>query len=112
MTRIDRQRIYWFATANAPAGVVQSAVERKRFLQRRFAGWHPPIEAWLDATPADEIRHNDIYDMAPLRRWSKDRVLLLGDAAHPTTPNMGQGACMAIESAVTLARCLAEEGSL
>jgi len=66
----------------------------------------------LDATPADEILHNDIYDMAPLRCWSNERVVLLGDAAQPTTPNMGQGACMAIESAVTLSRCLAEEISL
>lgn len=109
---LDHRRIYWFATANAPAGRTQDAAERKRFLQQRFAGWHPPIERLLEATPAAEILHNDIYDLRPMRRWNEGRVTLLGDAAHPTTPNLGQGAGMAIESAVALARCLSEESDL
>ena len=112
MARIDEQRIYWFATANVPEGLSQTAAERKNFLRQRFGDWHSPIGHLLDATPADEILHNDIYDMAPLRCWSNERVVLLGDAAQPTTPNMGQGHAMAIESAVTLSRCLAEEISL
>src|SRR5439155_1444546 len=45
-------------------------------------------------------------------RWVKGRIVLLGDAAHPTTPNMGQGACMAIESSFVLARCLSQEADL
>lgn len=110
--RIDKEHVYWFATANTPAGQTQAAAERKSFLQQRFKGWHHPIELLIDSTPADNILQNDIYDLKPLKQWSKGRVVLLGDAAHPTTPNMGQGACMAIESSVVLARCLSQERDL
>jgi 2-polyprenyl-6-methoxyphenol hydroxylase-like FAD-dependent oxidoreductase len=112
VVRVDKERVYWFATANAPAGVSLTAAERKSFLRRQFRGWHHPVELLLDSTPAEEILHNDIYDLKPMGRWGEGRVVLLGDAAHPTTPNMGQGACMAIESSVVLARCLSQEGDL
>ncbi len=49
---------------------------------------------------------NDIYDRPPLRRWGEGPVTLLGDAAHPMTPNLGQGACQALEDAVVLGDCL------
>ena len=110
--RVDKERVYWFATANAPAGQTLTAHERKSFLRQRFQGWHHPVEMLLESTPAEEILHNDIYDLKPSRHWGKGRVVLLGDAAHPTTPNMGQGACMAIESSLVLARCLSHEDDL
>ena len=81
-------------------------------LQQRFKGWAAPIEMLLEATPAEVILHHDIYDIVPLPHWSEGRVTLLGDAVHPTTPNMGQGACMAIESAYVLARCLSTRPDL
>lgn len=112
IVRIDQEQVYWFATANNPAGIKQTPAERKSFLQKRFDGWHHPVGLLVEATAAEEILHNDIYDLRPLKRWGMGRVILLGDAAHPTTPNMGQGACMAIESGVMLARCLAQESSL
>lgn len=110
--RVDKERVYWFATANAPAGRTLPPGERKSSLLQRFRGWHHPVELLLESTPADEILHNDIYDLKPIERWGIGRVVLLGDAAHPTTPNMGQGACMAIESSFVLARCLSQEGDL
>lgn len=106
--RVDPTRVYWFATANTPAGRTFAPGERKRFLLERFKGWHHPVELLIESTPAEEILHNDIHDLKPIGRWSEGRVVLLGDAAHPTTPNLGQGACMAIESSFVLARCLAE----
>jgi 2-polyprenyl-6-methoxyphenol hydroxylase-like FAD-dependent oxidoreductase len=106
---ISAHQVYWFATANTPAGLAETAQERKRDLCERFAGWHDPIPALLEATPAGDILRNDIYDIRPFKPWSQGRAVLLGDAAHPTTPNMGQGACMAIESAVLLARLLDQE---
>jgi 2-polyprenyl-6-methoxyphenol hydroxylase-like FAD-dependent oxidoreductase len=57
----------------------------------------------IEGTPEDAIVQNDIVDRPPLRRWGRGRVTLLGDAAHATTPNLGQGACMALEDAVVLA---------
>jgi FAD-dependent urate hydroxylase len=109
--RIDENQVYWFTTANVPAGQTQTAPERKEFLLHRFKGWHHPIELLIRSTPAEAILRNDIYDLKSLSEWSEGRVCLLGDAAHPTTPNLGQGACMAIESAVVLARSLSQEES-
>lgn len=106
--RLDAERVYWFATANSAPGKTYGAEERKSLLQGIFQEWHHPVAHLIEQTPAASILHNDIYDVQPMARWSKGRVTLLGDAAHPTTPNMGQGACMAIESADVLAQCLSQ----
>lgn len=105
---VSQNQVYWFAAANAAEGVVQTPSERKQELLRRFDGWHEPILRLIQSTPAEHILRNDIYDIRPFQSWSQGRAVLLGDSAHPTTPNMGQGACMAIESAVVLGRALAE----
>lgn len=60
----------------------------------------------IRATEEAKILRNDIYDREPLKRWGEDRVTLLGDAAHPMTPNLGQGVCQAIKDAAELAECL------
>ena len=109
---IGRGRIYWFATANAPAGGVDGPVGDpagpKAALLRRFGNWHRPIRDLIEATEEGTILRTNIYDREPLgESWGKDAVTLLGDAAHPMTPNLGQGACQAMEDAVVLARCLA-----
>jgi 2-polyprenyl-6-methoxyphenol hydroxylase-like FAD-dependent oxidoreductase len=109
---ISASQIYWFAVANLSPGRDPSSEERKQDLLQRFAGWHAPITALLEATPASDILRTDIYDIPPYQKWSKGRAVLIGDAAHPTTPNMGQGACMAIESAIILARTLQHEKDL
>ena len=96
-------RTYWFATKNAAAGEPDEPDGRKAEVMRRFASWHAPIAAVIDAAPADAILRNDVYYLQPLPRWSRDRVVLLGDAAHATTPGIGQGAAQAIEDAVVLA---------
>lgn len=99
-------RVYWFATRNEPEGVVDDPRERKNELLAQFRGWHRPVEAIIEATEPDAILRNDIHDREPLQRWSVERVTLLGDAAHPMTPNLGQGACQALEDAVVLGECL------
>ena len=104
-------RVYWFATRNAPEGERDSPVGSpsgpKAALTRLFDGWHHPVPDLISETEEWAIRRDDLYDRAPLSgSWGKGRVTLLGDAAHPATPNLGQGACQAIEDAVELARCL------
>ncbi len=110
---IGEGRVYWFATRNAPKGEKDgppgSPDGPKRALLELFRGWHRPVEALVEATEEAEIRRDDLYDREPLKRWGEGRVTLLGDAAHPTTPNIGQGACLAVEDAVVLARCLGEQ---
>lgn len=105
---IGHGRVYWFATMNAPEGAGDAAGGRKSELAERFRGSYPPIEAAIEATEESAILRSDIYDLEPIERWGEGRVTLLGDAAHPTTPNLGQGACLALEDAVVLAGRLKE----
>ena len=99
--------LYWSGFANMPPGTDEGPV-RKAELLERFHGWHPPTEALIHDTDEATIHFRDIVDRKPIKRWSDGRVTLLGDAAHPMTPNLGQGAAMAVEDAVTLAKCLSE----
>ena len=112
---IGKGRVYWFATANATEGEKDgppgSPGGPKATLQRRFGTWHSPIGDLIGAAHEDAILRTDIYDREPLgERWGRGRVTLLGDAAHPMTPDLGQGAAQAMEDAVALARCLQESG--
>jgi 2-polyprenyl-6-methoxyphenol hydroxylase-like FAD-dependent oxidoreductase len=104
---LGRGRTYWFATKNAREGEGDEPGGRREELLRRFRGWHAPIAAVLDAAREDTILRNDVYYLDPLPAWSKGRVVLLGDAAHATTPGIGQGAAQAIEDAVVLSRAIA-----
>jgi len=113
---IGRGRVYWFATANAPEGEKDgppgSPAGAKAKLLRLFSGWHRQVADLVEAAEEGAILRTDIYDREPLgERWGEGRVTLLGDAAHPMTPNLGQGACQAVEDAVVLARCLGEGGA-
>jgi 2-polyprenyl-6-methoxyphenol hydroxylase-like FAD-dependent oxidoreductase len=100
---IEHGRIYWFATLNVPAGGRDEPGKVHAALEKLFAGWHAPVAEILAATPAEAILRNDILHRLPAPHWVEGRVALLGDAAHPMTPNLGQGACQAIEDAVVLA---------
>jgi 2-polyprenyl-6-methoxyphenol hydroxylase-like FAD-dependent oxidoreductase len=103
------REIYWWAAVSVPEGLNPSPHTYKPDLLVRYRNWFEPITAVIDATPEGAILRNDVYDRPPTRRCSLGRVTLLGDAAHPITPDLGQGACLAIEDAVVLARCLACE---
>jgi 2-polyprenyl-6-methoxyphenol hydroxylase-like FAD-dependent oxidoreductase len=63
----------------------------------------------IAATDEGAILRNDIFDRRPVRHWGNGPVTLLGDAAHPPTPNLGQGAGLALEDALVLAGCLADQ---
>lgn len=108
--RMGGGRMYWFATRNAPEG--DGPAGHRRALLELFRGWHAPVPDLIAATPERDIRRDDIYDREPVKRWGAGRVTLLGDAAHPMTPNLGQGACQAIEDALVLARCLRERAGV
>jgi 2-polyprenyl-6-methoxyphenol hydroxylase-like FAD-dependent oxidoreductase len=91
---------------NTPAGSHDAADTAAR-LREVFADWHEPIRTIIDATPTAAVIRSDIYDLRPARTWGRGRVALIGDAIHPMTPDLAQGACQAILDATTLATCLA-----
>jgi 2-polyprenyl-6-methoxyphenol hydroxylase-like FAD-dependent oxidoreductase len=109
---LNQGRVYWFATRNMPEGRGDGKMGRKGEVLDLFRGWHEPIEALIKTTEESAILRNDIYDQKPLHHWGEGRITLLGDAAHPMTPNMGQGACQAIEDAIVLAACLRNASDL
>ncbi|MEU6037826.1 FAD-dependent monooxygenase [Actinomadura sp. NPDC047616] len=104
-TSMTGGRTYCFASASVPPGGAAPDGEAAE-LRRRFAQWPDPIPRLLAAVPVDGVLRHDVYDLPPLPGYVKGRIALLGDAAHAMTPNLGQGACQALEDAVVLAACL------
>ena len=94
--------VYWFLAKNAPRGTVQTKADALAACH----DWAAPVLDFIQATPEEAVLQNDIVDRKPLKAWGRGRVTLLGDSAHASTPNLGQGACQAIEDAVTLADCV------
>ena len=81
-------------------------------LKADFAGWHPAIQAIIDAADHNECYRWSLHNRPPIRTWSKGCVTILGDAAHPTLPYLAQGAAMAIEDGAVLTRALEQEHSI
>jgi 2-polyprenyl-6-methoxyphenol hydroxylase-like FAD-dependent oxidoreductase len=105
--RLEDGRIYWYATANQPAHESGDLAD----VRTAFATWHAPIPQILAA--ATQVLQTDIHDLAlPLVPFVAGRVVLLGDAAHAMTPNLGRGACSAIEDAAALAKHLGSPNDL
>jgi 2-polyprenyl-6-methoxyphenol hydroxylase-like FAD-dependent oxidoreductase len=85
---------------------------RKAELLERFADWSPEVPALINGMQEEDIHQTDIHDRPAAERWGEERVTLAGDAAHPMTFNMGQGACQGIEDVLALARCLATDSDV
>ncbi|MCX4668810.1 FAD-dependent monooxygenase [Streptomyces sp. NBC_01381] len=105
-------RIYAYGTATVPEGG-HSPDGEKAELARRFADWHDPIPAIIDAARPEDILRNDVRHLTtPLAAYHRGRTALIGDAAHAMTPSLGQGGNQAIEDAVVLAHHAAPGGDL
>ncbi len=100
-------RTYWFATAWLSEGQVLAQGDQT-YLKEVFGNCPDPIPQLLAGTPPDGWVRNDIVDRSVPRRWGEGAVTLLGDAAHPMRPHLGQGGCLAIEDAAVLSQCLGD----
>ncbi|MFZ1786788.1 MAG: FAD-dependent monooxygenase [Saprospiraceae bacterium] len=99
--KISDKKVYWYALANSK-NLEPSTVNLIEF----FSEFHSDILNIISATKTEQIVVSDIIDLKPIDKWQDENVCLIGDAAHATTPNLGQGACQAIEDAYVLGKLL------
>ncbi len=102
MIHMGPGRVHWYATANVSPQ--EWALPREEEAFDRFSCWHAPIPELI--RNSDSIVLSRVHDRLSSLPWTKGPVALLGDAAHPVSPDFGQGACLAIEDAVVLAAAL------
>jgi 2-polyprenyl-6-methoxyphenol hydroxylase-like FAD-dependent oxidoreductase len=98
---------YWWASWREPERPSGDREDDKRALLVRFGAWHDPIPELIDSSIAEAIVRAPLYERPVAGRWTGGAIVLVGDAAHPMLPSLGQGACQAIEDAVALASALA-----
>jgi len=110
------RRLYWFLTRNAAPGSHAGPLGNRGEAIECTRNWRVPFRCFVESTKEDAILRNDVVDRPARRAWGTGRVTLLGDAIHATTPDLGQGACQALEDAVVLAdslrRCAPAEAAL
>lgn len=104
--KISPVDVYWYALIN------DTEENRNTDINTLFINFHPGVSDIIHATPKEKIIFNDIIDMKPISHWQEGNVCLIGDAAHAMTPNMGQGACQAIEDAYILGKYLRSETNI
>ncbi|TVZ57049.1 2-polyprenyl-6-methoxyphenol hydroxylase-like FAD-dependent oxidoreductase [Lutibacter sp. Hel_I_33_5] len=109
ISRVAKNKVYWFAVVLSDQNrKVDSSLAKKELL-KLFKEFHPIVLKLISETEINQILKNDINDLKPLRKWYQNNVCLIGDAAHATTPNMGQGGAQAIEDAYYLSNLFAHK---
>jgi 2-polyprenyl-6-methoxyphenol hydroxylase-like FAD-dependent oxidoreductase len=100
---IGQGETYWYGYVKHPAGA--EFADESAAVRQRFAGWHDDVRALIGATPPHRLLRHDVWLLdRPLPTHAAGRVVLIGDAAHPMLPTMGQGANSALEDGVALGR--------
>lgn len=103
---VAEHRFYFFFDVPLSAGLENQRSEYKPLLKQYFSGWCPQVQRLIDSIDEQKTNRVEIHDIEPFTQFYKGRVVILGDAAHSTTPDIGQGGCQAMEDAVYLARAL------
>lgn len=101
--QISENKAYWYALKSYKNDKSEFDVNE---IDGYFEDFSSIVKDIIAATPKENINTAEMTDLRPTKNWYKERVCLIGDAAHATTPNMGQGACQAIEDAYVLSECL------
>lgn len=99
--KISDRKVYWYALAN-----LNKVKTNNINLTEYFGEFHNDILDIISATHKEQIFFSNIVDLKPIDKWQNENICLIGDAAHATTPNLGQGACQAIEDAYVLGKLL------
>ena len=109
-SKIDPDHYYWYMTFKSDPDKIFSPAARRTHAESLFSRFFQKWTALLENTQSDEILQTDISDLKRLETWSSDRIGLIGDAAHATTPNLGQGGAMAVEDAYFLTEAVENVG--
>ena len=109
---LDEGQSYWFAARRAPEGQDRGSEAELAGLRGEFGRWRGPAADLIAATAPQDLARHDLHDRPLAKRWNAGPVVLIGDAAHPMRPNLGQGGCQGIEDAAVLSRLLAGRGDL
>jgi len=99
-------KFYFFLDVPLPAGLDNNRDEYKKLLKQYFVDWCQPVQQLIERLEPQKTNRVEIHDIEPFTQFYKGRVVILGDAAHSTTPDIGQGGCQAMEDAIYLARSL------
>jgi 2-polyprenyl-6-methoxyphenol hydroxylase-like FAD-dependent oxidoreductase len=105
--KIGNNKVYWYALRNSV-----SVVNKNEDLLNLFSDFHPDILKIIASTSPENIICNDIIDLKPTSKWFAGNACLIGDAAHATTPNLGQGANQAVEDAYILGKSIGSSSSI
>lgn len=100
---IAENTVYWYAVKSFRKSKHELSVDD---LPHYFSDYDPVIQDLISSTKKERVNTAEISDLKPTHTWFRDTLCLIGDSAHATTPNIGQGACQAIEDAFVLAECL------
>lgn len=109
-SKINAEDYYWYMTFDSGPNTSLSPLARRTHAESLFAKFFPRWTSLLESTHTDEILQTDISDLKRLKTWSNEQVGLIGDAAHATTPNLGQGGAMAVEDAYSLTKAIEKAG--
>ncbi len=101
--QIAENKVYWYALKSIRKNKEEFNINK---IEDYFCKYDSVIKDIISSTKKEQINTAEISDLKPIYNWHKKKVCLIGDAAHAMTPNMGQGACQAIEDAYILSECL------
>lgn len=107
-SQVTHELVYWFAVANAKPFQKDDKSKLKDHLIQVFRSFHPIVNQIINETDVEKIIRGDLMDLRRLEKWHNQNICLIGDAAHATTPNMGQGAGQGIEDAYTIANLFSQ----
>jgi len=101
--QIAENKVYWYALKSFKKNKSEFSIND---LHQYFSSYNSIIKDIINSTKKEQVNTAEISDLKPTNTWFKGNVCLIGDSAHATTPNMGQGACQAIEDAYVFSECL------